>query len=89
EESRNRITGLHDSGGDCKTSSEDIQKVVLSLYECLLITTPTAKEIKVALFQMHPTKAPGVDGMHDLFYQNFWAVVGPNIVCFIQQWWRG
>ena len=40
----------------------------------------TAEEIKAALFQIGPTKAPGLDGMNALFFQNFWHVVGESVI---------
>ena len=40
----------------------------------------TVEEVKVALFQMGPTKAPGPDGMNSHFYQKFWHIIGNSIV---------
>ena len=43
----------------------------------------TAEEVKVALFQMGPTKAPRPDGMNALFFQKFWHIVGDDVVMAI------
>jgi hypothetical protein len=39
----------------------------------------TEEEVKKALFQMHPSKAPGVDGFTAGFYQRHWELVGPEL----------
>ncbi|KAK0585538.1 hypothetical protein LWI29_030060 [Acer saccharum] len=37
------------------------------------------KEVRAALFQMSPSKAPGKDGFPTDFYQKFWDVVGGDV----------
>lgn len=42
-------------------------------------------EIKRALFDMGPLKAPGPDGLNPLFFQSQWEVVGPSIVSTVHR----
>ncbi|KAL5834207.1 hypothetical protein ACOSQ4_013704 [Xanthoceras sorbifolium] len=37
------------------------------------------EEVKKALFQIYPSKAPSPDDMPALFFQRFWDVVGPDV----------
>lgn len=39
----------------------------------------TREEVKFALFQMHPDKAPGPDEMTPAFFQKRWHIVGEDI----------
>lgn len=45
----------------------------------LLALPFTREDVEEALFQMHPTKALGCDGLPALFYQNFWHIVGEEV----------
>jgi hypothetical protein len=40
----------------------------------------TEEEIKMALFQMHPSKAPGVDGFTAGFFQRHWDLIREDLV---------
>ena len=55
--------------------TDDMQEVLSSEF--------TIEEIKVGLFQMGPTKAPGPDSMNALFYQKFWHIVGDDVVSVV------
>ena len=55
--------------------TDDMREVLSSVF--------TIEEVKVALFQMGPTKAPRLNGMNAIFYQNFWHVVGDNVVLVV------
>jgi endonuclease/exonuclease/phosphatase family metal-dependent hydrolase len=44
-----------------------------------LVVPITKEEVREALFQMHPDKAPGPDGFNPAFYQHFWDLCGNDI----------
>ena len=46
----------------------------------ILSSDVTADEIKIAMFQIGPTKAPRPDDMNALFYQKFWHIMGDNVI---------
>ncbi len=44
-----------------------------------LLSPFSREEVRSALFQMSPSKAPGPDGMTALFFQKYWNIVGLNV----------
>ena len=69
--------GVEDQMEECLNT---VQCMVTDDMREFLSSEFIAEEVKVALFQMGPTKAPGPDGMNALFYQKFWHIVGNSIV---------
>ena len=48
-----------------------------------LIKQFSRDEVEAALKQMHSSKSPSPDGMHALFYQKYWDVVGSDVVSMV------
>lgn len=46
---------------------------------------PTIQEIKQAFFSFKPYKAPGPDGLHPFFYQNFWNETKSSLIDFCKE----
>jgi hypothetical protein len=51
-----------------------------------LLAPITKDELKEALFEMHPDKAPGPDGFNPAFYQHFWELCGDDIFVAVKEW---
>ena len=48
-----------------------------------LIRIFTREDVEAALKQIHPTKAPGLDGVSAIFSQKYWDVIGNDITCTV------
>ena len=51
-----------------------------------LILIPSSQEVKEAVFDIHPDKAPGPDGFSASFFQSNWDIVGEALVKEVQSY---
>ncbi|KAK3218544.1 hypothetical protein Dsin_012514 [Dipteronia sinensis] len=68
-------------------NQQDLEDVLVGVKQKLsrqgsrfLDTKFLAEEVSKAVFDMKPTKAPGLDGLPAVFYQKFWESVGQSVV---------
>lgn len=53
-----------------------------------LLAEFTPEEIKTALFQMHPSKAPSPYGFSPFFYQKYWQLMGEDVVAAVLHFFK-
>ncbi|KAL9673479.1 hypothetical protein QQ045_029737 [Rhodiola kirilowii] len=66
-------------GEECDQALNIIPKLATDKMNDLLTAHFSEAEVKRALFQMHPTKALGLDGLSALFYQSNWEIVSAEV----------
>ena len=57
-----------------------VERVVTPEMNQSLLQNYTVEEVQRALFQMHPSKSPGPNGMSHFFFQTFWHIVGVDVI---------
>ncbi|KAL0010592.1 hypothetical protein SO802_005700 [Lithocarpus litseifolius] len=56
-----------------------VDRVVTEEMNQSLLKPFVGDEVRQTLFQMHPSKSPGLDGMSSFFFQKYWHVVGRDV----------
>ncbi|XP_062021002.1 uncharacterized protein LOC133737477 [Rosa rugosa] len=74
---KNRIKGLNNEAEAVDVKVTEEMNVELNKPYC-------EKEIKDALFQMHPSKSPGPDGMSPFFFQKYWSILSTDVCLGVQ-----
>lgn len=62
-----------------------VQTLITEEQNNILLKEITDGEVKHALFQMHPDKSPGPDGMTPAFFQKHWNIVGKDVVTMVKE----
>ena len=59
---------------------QSTKRVVTEDMNSSLIRNFSKEEVEIALKQMAPLKAPGLDGMPPIFFQHYWESIGDDVV---------
>lgn len=77
------FSSINPSEGEYEEVLKHVSHSVSRQFNDDLMRPYSKEEIYTALCQMHPCKAPGPDGMHAIFYQGFWHIIGDEVVEFV------
>ncbi|XP_060968619.1 uncharacterized protein LOC115710455 [Cannabis sativa] len=70
------------------TVLEGIRPTVSREQNKALLEMVSEEEVRNALFQMHPDKSPGPDGMTPAFYQKHWNIVRADVIHFVREFFN-
>lgn len=70
---------------DCLPVVNHVSNRVTDEQNMTMLAYVQPKEVKAALFNMHPDKSPGPDGMSPGYFQKYWKVVGTDLIRLTQQ----
>lgn len=65
-----------------------VSQTITHAHNQQLCSEVTKEEVKCALFNMHPDKAPGPDDMTPVFFQRHWELVGYDVFKLVQEFFR-
>uniref|UniRef100_A0A0D3D3T0 Endonuclease/exonuclease/phosphatase domain-containing protein n=1 Tax=Brassica oleracea var. oleracea TaxID=109376 RepID=A0A0D3D3T0_BRAOL len=70
---------------DCLQQLEVFDLRVSPQEQSLVISMPTAEEIRKLFFKLNPNKASGPDGLTSGFFRGSWDILGPEVTTAISQ----
>lgn len=79
---------LYASDNNCTDSNfvdNVIPKLVTSEDNAMLTCLPSYDEVKVAVFGLNASGAPGPDGFGGAFFHKFWDIIGNDVFLSVQQ----
>ena len=70
---------------DIKEALSEVPTTITGPMNDSLTDSVSEWEVKLALFAMHPEKAPGPDGMTALFYHKLWDIVKDDLTFMVNK----